>query len=64
MVVSERLNADGLPPSFQLNQADGEFLLEPLLFIRGDDINLSFLLVTDVHHMSQPPGHGFCLNIE
>ena len=29
----QRLNADCLPPSFKLDQADGEFLLELLLFI-------------------------------
>jgi hypothetical protein len=40
----ERLNADYLPPSFKFYQMDGEFRLEPLLFIRGDPINLSLQL--------------------
>jgi len=29
----ERLNADFLLPSFKLDHADGEFRLEPVLFI-------------------------------
>jgi hypothetical protein len=35
-----RLNADCLPPSLKLNQADGEFLLDMILFIPGDAIIL------------------------
>jgi len=61
--VPERLNAECLPPSFQLHQADGEFLLELLLFIRGDAINLSLQLVSDALRISQAPGRDFCLSI-
>jgi len=59
----ERLNADCLPPSFKLDQADGEFLVEPLLFIRGDALNLSLQLDSDALGSSQVPGGGFCLSI-
>ena len=59
----ERLNADCLPPSFKLDHADGEFLLESLLFIRGDAVNLSLQLVSDVLRVSQAPGCGICLSI-
>jgi len=31
--VLECLKADGHPPSFEFDPADGEFVLEPLLFI-------------------------------
>jgi len=47
-----------------LDQADWEFLLEPLLFIHGDAINLSLQLVSDLLHITQAPGRGFCLRIE
>jgi len=60
----EHLNAECLPPSFKLNQADGEFLLEPLLFIRGDAMNRSLQLVSDALRASQAPGPEFCLSIE
>jgi hypothetical protein len=43
----ERLNADCLTASIKLDQTDGEFLLEPLLFIRGDSINLSLQVDSD-----------------
>jgi len=59
----ERLNADCLPPSFKLDQTDGEFRLELLLFIRGDAINLSLQLVSDPLRISQASGGGFCLSI-
>jgi len=59
----ERLNADCLSPSFKLDQTDGELRLEPLLFIRGDAINLSLQLVGDPLRISQAPGDGFCLSI-
>jgi hypothetical protein len=62
-VFPEHLNADYLPPSFKLNQTDGEFHLEPLLSIRGDAMNLSLQLVSDTLHISQTPGRGFCLTI-
>ena len=59
----ERLNADCLLPSFRLDQTDGEFRLQPLLFIRGDAINLPVQLVSDPRHISQGLGGGFCLSI-
>jgi hypothetical protein len=59
----ERLNADCLPPSFKLDQTDGEFLLEPLPLIWGDAINVSLWLVSDPLRISQAPGGGFCLSI-
>jgi hypothetical protein len=34
-------NPDCLPPSFKLEHADVEFLLDTLLFISGDATNLS-----------------------
>ena len=59
----ERLNADCLLPSFKLNHADGEFLVEPPLFIQGDAINLSLQLDSDAICISQAQGHGFCASI-
>jgi len=59
----ERLNADCLPPSFKLDHADREFLVELLLFIRGDAINLSLQLDSDALRISQASGCGFCLSI-
>ena len=61
--LPERLNPDGLPPSVKLNQADGQFLLDPLLFIPGDAIDLSLHLLSDTLCISQPPGRGFDLSI-
>ena len=59
----ERLNADCLPPSFKLDQTDGELVLEPLLLFRGDAINLSLQLVCDPLRISQAPSRGFCPSI-
>jgi len=59
----QHLKAYCLPPSFKLNHADGQFVLEPLLFIRGDATNLSLQLVSDVLRISQAPGRGFSLSI-
>jgi hypothetical protein len=59
----EHLNADGLPPSFKLDHADGEFLLEPHLFIRGDAKNLSLQLDRDALCISRAPDRGFTLSI-
>jgi len=59
----ERLNSDCLPPSFKLNQTDGEFRPEPVLFIRGDAIYLSLQLVSDPLSISEAPGRGFCPSI-
>jgi hypothetical protein len=59
----ECLNAVCLPPSFKLDQTDGELCLEPFLFIRGDAINLSLQLVCDPLCISQAPGVGFCRSI-
>jgi hypothetical protein len=59
----ECLNAECLPPSFKLHQTDGEFLLEPFLFIRGNAILLSRQLDRDVLSLSQAPGGGFRLSI-
>ena len=59
----ERLNADCFPPSFKLDQVEGELILEPHLLIRGDAINLSLKLVSHALHISQAPGRGFCLSI-
>jgi hypothetical protein len=61
--LPERLNAECLAPRFNLDQKDGEFRLELLLFIRGDAINLSLQLVSDPPGISQAPGGGFCLSI-
>jgi len=59
----ERLNADCLPPSFKLDQAEGEFLLEPHLLIQGDAINLSLKLVSHALQITQAPGCGICPSI-
>jgi hypothetical protein len=59
----ERLIADCLPPSFKLHETDGEYLLEPLLLIRGDALHPSLLLVCYQLHISQAPGGGCCLSI-
>ena len=59
----ERLNADCLPPSFKLDQVEGEFLLELHLLIRGDAMNLSLKLVIYALCISQAPGCGFCLSM-
>jgi hypothetical protein len=59
----ECLNADCLPPSFKLDYADGIFRLEPLLFIRGNAINLSLQLDSNLLRISQAPGRCFCLSI-
>ena len=59
----QRLNAHCFPPRFQLDHADGELHLEPLLFIRGDALNVSLLLVSDTLRIGQAPGGGFCLSI-
>jgi len=61
--VLERLNANGLPPSFKLDHADGEFFVEPLLFIRSNGITLSLELDSDVLCISQASGRGSCLSI-
>ena len=60
----ERLNANCLPLSFKLDYTDGEFVLEPLLFIWGDAINVSLQLDSDALHISEAPGRGLCLSIE
>jgi hypothetical protein len=57
------LNADCHPPSFKLNQVDGKFCLEQLLFIPGDAITLSLQLVSDALCISEAPDYGFCLSI-
>jgi hypothetical protein len=59
----EHLNADCLPPSFKLDQADGEFSLQPVLFIRGDAMNFSLQPVSDTVCISQALGRRFCLSI-
>jgi hypothetical protein len=59
----ERLNVDCLPPSFKLDQTDGELLLELLLFIQGDDINFSRQLDSAARCISEAPGGGICLSI-
>jgi len=59
----ERLNTDCHPRIFKFNQANGGFLLEPLLLNRGDAINLSLLLVRDKLSISQAPGRGFHLSL-
>jgi len=56
-------NADCLPPSFKLNQADGGILHEPVLFIRGNAINLTLQLVSNTLCISEAPAPGFCLRI-
>jgi hypothetical protein len=48
----EPLNTDCLPPSFELDHADGEFLVEPHLFIRGDAMNLTLQPDCDTLHTS------------
>jgi hypothetical protein len=59
----ECLNTDCLPPRFKLDQADGEFLLEPLLFIRVDAKHFPLQLESDALRISQAPGFGFSLSI-
>jgi len=58
----ELLNADCLPPSFKLDQADGEFLREPHLVFRSDTINLSLELNHNAVRISDTPGGGFNLS--
>jgi hypothetical protein len=60
---TECLNAGCLPPSFKIDQKDGEFRLDQLLFIRVDAINLALQLVSDLLRISQAPCGGFCLSI-
>jgi hypothetical protein len=55
----ERPNADYLLPSFELGQADREFLLELRIFLQGDAINQSLQLGSDPLRLSQAPGHHF-----
>jgi len=55
----ECLNADCLPQSFKLDQADGEFVLEPYLFIEGDALHLSLQLDRDGLGISEAPRCGF-----
>jgi hypothetical protein len=59
----ERLNANCHPPSIELDQTEGEFRLEPFLFIRGDAINPPLQLDSDTLRVKQDPGCGFCLSI-
>jgi len=59
----EHLDADWPTPSLKLDQAGGKFRLEPCLVIRGDDINLSLRLVSDLLRISQDRARGFCLSI-
>ena len=44
-VSPELLNANCLPPSFKLDQADGKLVLEPHLVIRNDTTNLSLQVI-------------------
>jgi hypothetical protein len=57
------LNTHYLTPNFKLEEAEGEFLPEPHLFIQGDAINLSLQLDSDTFRISQAPGGGVCHNI-
>jgi hypothetical protein len=49
-------NADCVPPSFKLDEADGEFHLELLLFIHGTAMDHFPQLVSDQLHISQASG--------
>jgi len=60
----ELLNVDYLPPTFTLNQADGEFLCESHLVFRSDTINLSLEQIYNLVRISDTPGGGFNLSIE
>jgi hypothetical protein len=60
--VPVRWNADYLPPSCKLDQTDGEFRHELLLFIRGDVINLSLQRFSDTLRISQALGRWVCLS--
>jgi len=55
----ELLNADCLPPSFKLDQADGELLHEPYVVFRSDARNLAPELMHNAVHISDTPGGGF-----
>jgi len=59
----ELLKAAYLPPTFKLNQADGEFHLEPQLLIRSDTINLSLQLICYAVIISIAAGSDFSLSI-
>jgi hypothetical protein len=59
----EHLIADFLPPSFTLDQAGVEFLLEQYLLISGDSIKDSLKPVNHALRISRPPGHSICLII-
>jgi len=59
----ELLNADCLPPSFKLDQADGEFLCELHLVFRSDTMNLSLELIHNAVRISDTPGGGFNISI-
>jgi len=61
--LPEHLNGNCFPPSLKLDQADGGFLVEPLLFIPGEAINLFLQLVSYTLWISQAPGRGFCLSM-
>ena len=56
-------NADCLPPSFKLDQADGQFPLELHLLIQCDTINLSLQLTHNAVNISETSGSGFSLSI-
>jgi len=57
----EHRNAGCLPPNFELNLADRELHLEPLLFIRGDAINLSLWLHIEALRITEAPDCSFCV---
>jgi len=58
----EHLNDNCLPPSFTLDEADGEFLPEPHLLMRSNTINHSLLLIHNVVCISKTPGGDFSLS--
>jgi hypothetical protein len=56
-------NTHCLPPSFKLDQADGEFLHEPHLVYSSDTMNHSLELIHNAVRISDTPGGGFNVSI-
>jgi len=59
----ELLDSIWIPSSLNLDQADGELLLEQHLLFQRETINLSLQLIHNAVHISDIAGGAFSLNI-
>ena len=57
--LPELLNADCPPPSFKLEQVDGEFLHQLHLSFQSDTIHLPLKLIHNAIRIRNTPGGGF-----